>query len=234
MTFESIDIDYNADIFDIKHDSNVELPSKKEINIGLKQSLKEPLKLSPEDTVKHQSLIMKITAYAESQRFSEFLRKRCDFDLKIASLRKLNITELENLLLQIKTCIGQKSNNNFSTSICLFGISACEQVTKTVPGLKKFDISGTSVALAQNEDFLDAMEAYSLENGDMNSLSPGQRLVFIIGSAMAQQVYINQIMSVQRNLAERIAQKANENQEAKPTSESDNNTEEVEESEEKE
>ena len=147
---------------------------------------------SKEDTMKHQKLLLQLTRWGAHERFSSYLKDH-GFELTASKLRDKRITELEELLERVKVTIASKHQSKFISTIALGGVGIVENVTTRIPRIReKFDITGTSLALAQNEQFMDLLAQLEMEYSSVSTLSPEKMLLLTVGQTMMMANQTNQ------------------------------------------
>ncbi len=141
-------------------------------------------KKDPEEVKKHQELVIMLSRYGQSRRFSEFL-KSMNFTLTVTQLKKMDLDELEELHTRVKTAIDNKNTSNFWEEMVFSMVQTGEIVcVKTSLG-QKVKIQGITEMLRSDETFLDLIEQIELENQNIAYTSPYVRLIYsVVSSAM--------------------------------------------------
>jgi hypothetical protein len=151
-------------------------------------------KPSPEDTKKHQELIIHLSRYYTSKRFSEYLRTM-GFNLNSTHLKKLSVTELEELLQRIQTSVEHKTQGNLWGDMALGGIQTVETIATSVPKIsEKVKLRGLTDALRQDDQFLDLIEQLELSHSNFTHVRPEIRLMYSITSSAMRVHAINSFM----------------------------------------
>ena len=147
-----LNLDYVSEKATEKHNKIAE----KEL---VKSIVKSDTRPTPEDTKKHQELIIHLSRYYTSKRFAEYLRTM-GFNLNSTHLKKLSATELEELLQRVQTSVEHKTQGNLWGDMALGGIQTVETIATSVPRIqKKIKLRGLTDALRQDDQFLDRCES---------------------------------------------------------------------------
>lgn len=100
-------------------------------------------------------------------------------------LEKLKKEELEKLKQEIEYVMGQKQNINTAVNSMIMGINVLEQVALSFTPLK---LSGTTAALAADEDAVNDMKCVAIKHMDLVHLEPESRLAMrVLTTAMRHQ-----------------------------------------------
>ena len=177
-------------VFDPTHlfdeDEDSKKNGRKRANKDIKDEIKTAMKrLSKEEIAKNQALILKLTRYGTSSRFSEYLKEN-GFKLKPSDLNKMNSEELQELLERVTVCVANKCETSIFTSGILFGVQIVEDVTQRSSALKdRFDLLGYRAFLEKDETFMDAVEEIRISTSLVSGLSPQMRLLVSMAKGAA-------------------------------------------------
>ena len=91
------------------NEKNVTKPMVKQV---MKEVMKTTSRKSDEVVKDHQSLVIMLSRYGQSKRFSDY-RKSMNFNLSVTHLKGLDTPDLEELLQRVKTSIDNKNTSAF-------------------------------------------------------------------------------------------------------------------------
>ena len=155
----------------------------------VKQAYKETAgkiqkKKTPEEIQKHQELVLILSRYGQSRRFSEFL-KSMNFNLSVTHLKGCSLDDLEEIHKREKISIDNKNVSNFWQEMAFGTIQTGEAICVNTKLGQKVKIQGLTELLRNDETFLDLIEQIELENQNITHTSPYIRLVYsILSSSM--------------------------------------------------
>jgi hypothetical protein len=155
-------------------------------------------KVQPEDAKQHQDYIIMISRYGTSERFSEYL-KSLTFKLDIQSLKKLSMSELEELLQRVRTSIANRTINDMWSSSIFGAIGITENVVATTSLADHVRLKGLSEALKYDEGFLDLLEELKLSNQNLAYVSTETRLLYTILTTTMRVHSLNTLMDKRKN-----------------------------------
>ena len=209
-------------------------------NYFVKQAFKDTTKImkkkSDEDIQKHQELVLILSRYGQSRRFSEFL-KSMNFNLSVTHLKKCDLDELEEIHKRVKISIDNKNVSNFWQEMAFGSIQTGEAICVNTKLGQKVKIQGLTELLRNDETFLDLIEQIELENQNITHTSPYIRLVYSILSSSMKIHSVNSLLEKRlsiiknneemKNTQDESQESKNESQESKNESqESQNETQE--------
>ena len=158
----------------------------------IKKMMDEGEKPAGEDVAKHQEMIITLTRWGSHPRFEQYLKDQ-GFTLTVGALKKKSLGDLQELEQRVKICIGARGQSKFISNLALAGVVGLETIGTMSPGLRaRFDISGVSDALKQNEAFLDAIAELEMEYSSISSFGPKTRILLTLCEAMNQANNVNQ------------------------------------------
>lgn len=151
-------------------------PPPKATKIEIKEVVKASNTGSNQEKAK---LIYAIQAYGKNKRFGTYLRQDCGHRFDEAYLRKLSFSELEVELEKQEVSLSNKSNSSIIDTALKSGLTVAENVvcTKT-----KFNVSGTTEKLYEDDHYLDLLERVKMKyNMPFITLDPVMELALVIG-----------------------------------------------------
>ena len=182
-----INLDSVADKASEKHNKLCE----KEL---VKNIARSDTRQDPEDTKKHQELIIHLSRYYNSKRFAEYL-KTMGFNLNATNLKKQSTSELEELLQRVQTSVEHKTQGNLWGDMALGGIQTLETISTSVPKINdRVKLRGLTDALRQDDQFLDLIEQLELSHSNFTHVRPEIRLLYSITSSAMRVHAINSFM----------------------------------------
>lgn len=169
-------------------------------------------RLSPEELQQKQQLIIQISRFRDSSRFANFLNS-LGFNLSPTHLKSMDIGQLEDLLIELKTAIQSKNGSKFIDESYFMIMSMLENISKHPKFNKYADLSGLSKSARENDELLDTLECLNLMYSDLGQLSPEKKLVFLTGSCILQTASLNKmlknIQNYEQKLKEQVEQGVN-------------------------
>ena len=169
-------------------------------------------KKDPEEVKKHQELVIMLSRYGQSRRFSEFL-KSMNFTLTVSQLKKMEVDDLEELHTRVKTAIDNKNTSNFWEEMVFSMIQTGEIVcVKTSIG-QRVKIQGITEMLRSDETFLDLVEQIELENQNIAYTSPYVRLIYSVVSSAMKCHGINTMLEKRMKMLEKEQELVDEKEE---------------------
>ena len=167
-------------------------------NHFVKQAFKETTKIAKrktdEEVKTHQELVLILSRYGQSKRFSEHL-KSMSFNLSVTHLKSCEIDELEEIHKRVKISIDNKNVSNFWEEMCLSSIQTGEAICVNTKLGQKVKIQGLTELLRNDETFLDLIEQIELENQNITHTSPYVRLVYAVVSSAMKVHSVNSMLS---------------------------------------
>lgn len=127
----------------------------------------------------HQKLVLHLSRYGNSKRFSTYLRS-LGFELQPSKLKGLSNSDLEELLERVQTSLNNKQCSNFWYEMSLGLIETGEKVVTCSRLGEKIKIHGLTEALKGNEDFEDLIELIELEYTSFATIRPELRLLYTV------------------------------------------------------
>ena len=134
---------------------------------------------TPEDIKKHQEILIKLSRYASSQRFADYLRD-AGFNLDQNRISKLSLQKLQDLLTRVQVSINARNSNSFVSNIIFAGINTVENISIKTKIKDYFDLEGYTDLLKDDPEFADLIHQLELEYFDITSISPEKRLVLLL------------------------------------------------------
>ena len=169
-------------------------------------------RLSPEELQQKQQLIIQISRFRDSSRFANFLNS-LGFNLSPTHLKTMDISQLEDLLIELKSSIQNKNGSKFIDESYFMIMSMLENISKHPKFNKYADLSGLSKSARENDELLDTLECLNLMYSDLGQLSPEKKLVFLTGSCILQTASLNKmlknIQNYEQKLKEQVQQGVN-------------------------
>lgn len=148
--------------------------------IIIKQQQPQPEKKKG-DVNKKAKLIYAIQQIGKNKRFGEYL-KDCGHRFDDQYLQKKNIGELEFELEKNNVALSRKSNNGMIDVVLKNGLRVGETVVST---RTKFDITGTTDTLFEDEAFLDLLERIKIKHSvPFFQMSPELEITLTIAQTM--------------------------------------------------
>ena len=142
------------------------------------------------------TLIWKIQKYQNSQRFGQFVRNAIHVNHTESQLKKLSITQLNDILAKIRIQLDNRNLDDFYNSLIKGGATVMETVLNPY-----YNIDGYGDNLINNKTFMDALERYKIEH-PFPSISPSIQLSYAMISTFVMTHEINK-----RGLNPNIAKK---------------------------
>ena len=180
----------------INLDSVAEKASEKHNKLAERELVKSISKIEkdPEDTKKHQELIIHLSRYNTSKRFADYI-KTMGFNLSPASLKKQTSDELEELLQRVQTSVEHKTQGNLWGDMALGAIQTVETISVSVPRIsQKVKLRGLTDALKQDDQFLDLIEQLELSHSNFTHVRPEIRLIYSVASSAMRVHAINSFL----------------------------------------
>ena len=159
----------------------------------------------PEDVSKHQEKLMTLTRWGAHDRFKAYLSDQ-GFTLTVGALKKKSLGELEELEQRVRICVGARGQSTFISQLALVGVYWVECIATSSENFKmRFDVTGVSDSLKQNDTFLDAIAQLEMDYASFSSFGPKTRIVIQILMAMSQANNANQALkSIQQMSADAL------------------------------
>ena len=194
----------NVNDFGNKGDFQQQRPSNRYSNFEAKKIIRKiGEKLSPEEIETKQKLIIQISRFRDSSRFANFLNS-LGFNLSATHLKSMDIGQLEDLLLELKSAIQNKNGSKFIDESYFMILNMVENISKHPKFNKYADLSGLSKSAHENDEILDVIECLSLMYSDMGQLSPEKKLVFLTGSCILQTASLNRMLKNIQNYEQKL------------------------------
>jgi hypothetical protein len=180
-------------------DSDVNKPM---IKREMKEVVKEITRPDDEQLKHHQNLVIMLSRYGSSKRFGTFL-KEMSFDLSVNKLKKLDVNELEELLVRVKTSVNQKNVSNFWEELVLGLVQTGEVLTVSTSLGKRFKIQGLHDVLKNDPNFLDILEQIQLDHQNLTYASPETRLIYCVVTSAMKCHSVNSMMEKRLKMYEK-------------------------------
>ena len=136
-------------------------------------------------------LIFKIQKYQNSPRFGDYVRKQLKINFNNDQINKKSQSQLTNILSKIHVNLDNRNVDKIMDSMATHGLVAIEKGSKTIG----FNIDGTTSALMDSDDFLNAFERFKIDEcGVMPKMPLKLQLLYMISSTMMVQYHINNLM----------------------------------------
>jgi hypothetical protein len=181
-------------------------------------------RLSSEELEKKQHLIIQITRFRDSSRFSNFLNS-LGFQLSPSHLKTLDIGELQDILIELKSAIQNKNGSKIAEEGYFMTIGMLENITKHPKFNKYLDLEGLSKASRENDELLDTLECISLLYADFGNLSPEKKLVFLTMSNIMRVSALNKMLKNIKAYEEKLKNETGDNIVNQPIVEKNDNDE---------
>jgi hypothetical protein len=160
-------------------------------------------KLTPEELESKQKLIIQISRFRDSSRFANFLNS-LGFNLSPTHLKSMDIGQLEDLLIELKSAIQNKNGSKFIDESYFMVLNMVENISKHPKFNKYGDLTGLSKSARENDELLDTLECLSLMYSDLGQLSPEKKLVFLTGSCILQTASLNRMLKNIQNYEQKL------------------------------
>jgi len=152
---------------------------------------------SDEDITEHQNLVQLLSRYGMSKSFGHYLQQN-SFKLGPTHLRTLSISELKEYLIRVRACVNAKNITNFWEEAAFGIVKTTELICSNTSIKKRFDPSGVTEALRNDQTFRDCLCQLELEMGDITAIPVHYRIMYSIVGAMTKQHAINQYIKKQK------------------------------------
>lgn len=136
-------------------------------------------KLTPEEAEKHQNLLMILSGYYGSTRFSQLLKDN-GLIVPVATLKKKSIEQLEGELSRVRLLVSNKTSSSFINDQ-MKNISYVAEKSVDMMGYK---CRGFTDTLFSNNNFLDTLEEYRLESLNFAYVKPKYRMLMLGGQTL--------------------------------------------------
>lgn len=160
-------------------------------------------RMSEEEIKRKSELIIQISRFRDSSRFSSFLNS-LGFNLSPTHLKSLDINELEDLIVELKASIQNKNGSKVLDEGYFMILSMLETITKHPRFNAYIDLNGLSQNARQSDELLDTLECLSLTYSDLGSLSPEKKLLFLTGGLMLRTSSVNKMLKNIKNYEEKL------------------------------
>lgn len=131
----------------------------------------EQQSVQQEDSIERRNLISKIQAYGMS-RLAKYIKH-----INIAAVEQKSIVELNDMLREIRYCVGVRSNSRFWWNAFTSGLGAAEHMMVNYTGLHVY---GLQQALVQSEEASDLVEEIALKHQSLVFIEPEARLGLLV------------------------------------------------------
>ena len=162
-------------------------------------------RLSPEEIKRKSELIIQISRFRDSSRFSNFLNG-LGFNLSPTHLKTMEISELEDLITELKSSIQNKNGSKVLDEAYFMVLGMAENISKHPKFKNYLDLNGLSQNARQSDELLDTLECLSLMYGDLGSLSPEKKLLFLTGGLILRTSSVNKMISNIQKYEEQLKQ----------------------------
>lgn len=160
-------------------------------------------RLSTEELQQKQQLIIQISRFRDSSRFANFLSS-LGFNLSPTHLKTMDISQLEDLLIELKSSIQNKNGSKFIDESYFMVMNMLENISKHPKFNKYADLAGLSKSARENDELLDTLECLNLMYSDLGQLSPEKKLVFLTGSCILQTASLNKMLKNIQNYEQKL------------------------------
>jgi hypothetical protein len=194
-----IDCREQGESFNLDGDTNESVATQAYKHI---ETRKQPPKSSAfkckndEDINEHQNLVQLLSRYGMSKSFGHYLQQN-SFKLGPTHLRTLSISELKEYLIRVRACVNAKNITNFWEEAAFGIVKTTELICSNTSIKKRFDPSGVTEALRNDQTFRDCLCQLELEMGDITAIPVHYRIMYSIVGAMTKQHAINQYINKQ-------------------------------------
>ncbi len=173
-------------------------------------------RLTTEELEQKQNLIIQISRFRDSSRFSNFLNS-LGFQLSPSHLKSLDISDLEDLLIELKSAIQNKNGSKIIDESYFMAIGMLENITKHPKFNKYLDLEGLSKSSRENDELLDCLECISLLYADFGNLSPEKKIVFLTMSNIMRVSALNKMLKNIKNYEEKLKSVSSETNDSEQT-----------------
>jgi len=148
-----------------------------------------------EEEIKRTSeLIIQISRFRDSSRFATFLNG-LGFNLNPSHLKSLDISELEDLLTELKCAIQNKNGSKVLDEGYFMALSMLENISKHPKFQTYMDLNGLSSNARQSDELLDTLETLNLMYADFGTMSPEKKLLFLTGGLILRTSSVNKMLN---------------------------------------
>ena len=151
-------------------------------------------RMTEEEIKKKTELIIQISRFRDSSRFASFLTS-LGFNLAPTHLKSLDISELEDLLIELKNSIQNKNGSKVLDEGYFMVLGMLETVSKHPRFNQYCDLQGLSSNARQSDELLDTLECLNLMYCDLGSLSPEKKLLFLTGGLILRTSSVNKMLN---------------------------------------
>ena len=144
-----------------------------------------------EDITEHRNLIHLLSRYGMSKSFGHYLQQN-SFKLGPTHLRTLSIAESKEYIVRVRCCVNSKNITNFWEEAAFGIVKTTELVCCNTSIKKRFDPSGVTEVLRNDQKFRDCLCQLELEMGDITAIPVHYKIMYSIAGAMTKQHAINQ------------------------------------------
>ena len=116
----------------------------------------------------------------------------------------MDISQLEDLLIELKSAIQNKNGSKFIDESYFMVMNMLENVSKHPRFSQYADLSGLSKSARENNELLDTIEVLSLMYSDLGQLTPEKKLVFLTGSCILQTASLNKMLKNIQNYEQKL------------------------------
>ena len=126
------------------------------------------------------------------------------FQFSPIHLKSLDISDLEDLLIELKSAIQNKNGSKIVDESYFMAIGMLENVTKHPKFNQYLDLEGLSKQSRENDELLDCLECISLLYADFGNLSPEKKIVFLTMSNIMRVSALNKMLKNIKNYEEKL------------------------------
>jgi len=182
--------------------------SKQEEKIVEKELKKLSSKPDPEEIAKREELLLSLCRYGNSKRLGAYLSS-LEFSFDPKKLRQMTSDDLSEMLTRVETALSHKNQNSYIGTGIKITTGFIERVTSQHPVLSRtFNCAGLTMALEQNEDYLDALEELDIKYGTKFKVGPETRVALAYAGSTATVVAANRQIAAATQAAEAQTQQS--------------------------
>lgn len=148
-----------------------------------------------EEEQEHIKLLTILNRYASNPRFGEWLKNNGFKMLFSSSLHKKKNGELTDLLKQVRFSLNNRTNDTMIDTMVKGGLETMETLT-TKLSKNKIDLTGMTMELYGNEEWVDTLELLKLEYLNFSTMDPKLKFALMtmkVGLGVAAKNKVNQI-----------------------------------------
>jgi hypothetical protein len=150
-------------------------------------------------------LLTILNRYASNQRFGEWLKNNGFKMLFSSTLHKKKNPELLDLLKQVRFSLNNRTNDTMIDTMVKGGLETMETLT-TKLSKNKIDLTGMTMELYGNEEWVDTLELLKLEYLNFSTMDPKLKFALITAKVGLGVAAKNKVKQMRRELSEQPQQ----------------------------